>query len=334
MPMSKNNEFNNFLSRLEKLSDEHRKEATSKRHQSGNRTARENLNHLIEEDSFIEFGAFAVAAQRSRKEYDALQTEYKAWTKRQEDAKQANVASQKKKAEDQAEKELKKRAEKREDDLLKHKMDIQRIAADKGVLPKEPLSVSPTAAITPTAPVGPVQHTGTGARPAVGGGDNDVIEAMRNEIAELKNRLYILQNGGVVENELIRKKVNEFESLLNMVGGEGSLDSAVTDLFNGLKEIILSNDDPETIESVVRSKIMASLSSDVRENMNDDVSEKITKLVRIIKQVYDINKLLENIRDKLNESMKSGTSIDDAVRDLETDYNAAWANTEYDRISN
>ena len=73
--MSKNNEFNNFLSRLEKLSDEHRKEATSKRHQSGNRTARENLHHLIEEDSFVEFGAFAVAAQRSRKEYDALQTE-------------------------------------------------------------------------------------------------------------------------------------------------------------------------------------------------------------------------------------------------------------------
>ena len=29
----------------------------------------------IDEDSFIEFGAFAVAAQRSRKEYDALQTE-------------------------------------------------------------------------------------------------------------------------------------------------------------------------------------------------------------------------------------------------------------------
>ena len=75
MPMSKNNEFNNFLSRLEKLSDEHRQEAALKRHESGNRTARENLKHLIDEDSFIEFGAFAVAAQRSRKEYDALQIE-------------------------------------------------------------------------------------------------------------------------------------------------------------------------------------------------------------------------------------------------------------------
>ena len=68
MPMSENKEFNIFLSRLEKLSDEHRQEAALKRHESGNRTARENLKHLIDEDSFIEFGAFAVAAQRSRKE--------------------------------------------------------------------------------------------------------------------------------------------------------------------------------------------------------------------------------------------------------------------------
>ena len=73
--MKENKEFRNFLSRLEKLSDENRKEATSKRHQSGNRTARENLDHLIDEDSFIEFGAFAVAAQRSRKDYDLLQKE-------------------------------------------------------------------------------------------------------------------------------------------------------------------------------------------------------------------------------------------------------------------
>ena len=73
--MSENKEFSIFLSRLEKLSDDHRKEARTKRHDSGNRTARENLNHLIDEDSFIEFGAFAVAAQRSRKEYDALQIE-------------------------------------------------------------------------------------------------------------------------------------------------------------------------------------------------------------------------------------------------------------------
>lgn len=73
--MAKNKEFKNYLSRIEALSDQYRKEALSKRHQSGNRTARENLDHLVDEDSFIEFGAFAVAAQRSRKDYDSLQKE-------------------------------------------------------------------------------------------------------------------------------------------------------------------------------------------------------------------------------------------------------------------
>ena len=73
--MTENKEYRNYLSRIEKLSDQHRKEAASKRHQSGNRTARENLEHLVDEDSFIEFGAFAVAAQRSRKDYDSLQKE-------------------------------------------------------------------------------------------------------------------------------------------------------------------------------------------------------------------------------------------------------------------
>jgi len=73
--MTENKEYRNYLSRIEKLSDQHRKEAASKRHQSGNRTARENLEHLVDEDSFIEFGACAVAAQRSRKDYDSLQKE-------------------------------------------------------------------------------------------------------------------------------------------------------------------------------------------------------------------------------------------------------------------
>ena len=46
--MTENTEYINFLSRLEKLTDEHRKDSTTKRHQSGNRTARENLDHLID----------------------------------------------------------------------------------------------------------------------------------------------------------------------------------------------------------------------------------------------------------------------------------------------
>ena len=36
------------------------------------RTARENLNHLADQDTFLEFGQFAVAAQRSRRESDEL----------------------------------------------------------------------------------------------------------------------------------------------------------------------------------------------------------------------------------------------------------------------
>lgn len=73
--MTENKEYKNFLSRVEKLSDEYRTEAKTKRHQLGYRTARENLDHLVDESSFIEYGAFAVAAQRTRKDYNALQKE-------------------------------------------------------------------------------------------------------------------------------------------------------------------------------------------------------------------------------------------------------------------
>ena len=73
--MNEYKELKNFLSRIEKLSDGYRSKAASKRHENGYRTARENLDHLVDGDSFIEFGAFAVAAQRSRKDYDALQKE-------------------------------------------------------------------------------------------------------------------------------------------------------------------------------------------------------------------------------------------------------------------
>ena len=70
--MNEYKELKNFLSRIEKLSDGYRSKAASKRHENGYRTARENLDHLVDGDSFIEFGAFAVAAQRSRKDYDAV----------------------------------------------------------------------------------------------------------------------------------------------------------------------------------------------------------------------------------------------------------------------
>lgn len=54
------------LERHRKLMDKHRAEAVKKRHECGQRTARENIKDLLDEGSFIEYGGLAVAAQRSR----------------------------------------------------------------------------------------------------------------------------------------------------------------------------------------------------------------------------------------------------------------------------
>jgi acetyl-CoA carboxylase carboxyltransferase component len=66
-------EFEKFINRVEKSSDEFRASSTEKRYSKQYRTARENLNHLVDPESFLEFGQFAVAAQRSRRDYEELQ---------------------------------------------------------------------------------------------------------------------------------------------------------------------------------------------------------------------------------------------------------------------
>lgn len=53
--------------------DAARPEAVAKRHALGLRTARENIADLCDPDTFSEYGAFAVAAQRSRRSEDDLQ---------------------------------------------------------------------------------------------------------------------------------------------------------------------------------------------------------------------------------------------------------------------
>jgi len=58
---------------LSRTLDTVRTEAANKRHESGYRTARENLNDLADTGSFIEYGQLAVAAQRSRHKYEDLQ---------------------------------------------------------------------------------------------------------------------------------------------------------------------------------------------------------------------------------------------------------------------
>jgi len=62
-----------LLHRRSLLADAARPEAMSRRHAGGLRSARENLADLLDDGSFTEYGAFAVAAQRSRRSLDELQ---------------------------------------------------------------------------------------------------------------------------------------------------------------------------------------------------------------------------------------------------------------------
>jgi len=52
--------------------DAQRTEAVAKRHKTGLRTARENIADLVDEGSFVEYGALAIAAQRGRRSVDDL----------------------------------------------------------------------------------------------------------------------------------------------------------------------------------------------------------------------------------------------------------------------
>ena len=58
--------------RRELTEDAARPDAVEKRHGLGGRTARENLDDLVDEGSFVEYGRYAVAAQRGRREMQDL----------------------------------------------------------------------------------------------------------------------------------------------------------------------------------------------------------------------------------------------------------------------
>ena len=61
------------LERHERLTDARRPAAVAKRRKTGQRTVRENLADLLDADSFIEYGAMALAAQRRRRSPEELQ---------------------------------------------------------------------------------------------------------------------------------------------------------------------------------------------------------------------------------------------------------------------
>ena len=52
--------------------DAARPEAVERRHSTGGRTARENVADLVDPGSFVEYGRFAIAAQRGRRELQEL----------------------------------------------------------------------------------------------------------------------------------------------------------------------------------------------------------------------------------------------------------------------
>ena len=66
------------LARRAKTADDARPDAVRKRHASGGRTARENVAALCDPDSFVEYGALALPAQRRRRPLDELISRYPA----------------------------------------------------------------------------------------------------------------------------------------------------------------------------------------------------------------------------------------------------------------
>jgi len=61
-----------LLARRALTEDAARPEAVDRRHAAGGRTARENIADLVDPGSFIEYGRFAIAAQRARRDVDDL----------------------------------------------------------------------------------------------------------------------------------------------------------------------------------------------------------------------------------------------------------------------
>src|SRR5262245_7052320 len=71
-PVEARNDLDELQRRRELTEDEARPEAVSTRHDRGARTARENVDDLIDEGSWVEYGRYAVAQQRMRRSQEDL----------------------------------------------------------------------------------------------------------------------------------------------------------------------------------------------------------------------------------------------------------------------
>jgi acetyl-CoA carboxylase carboxyltransferase component len=69
---SERKDLEELLARRALTEDAARPDAVAKRHEGGARTARENVADLVDPGSFVEYGRFAIAAQRGRRELQDL----------------------------------------------------------------------------------------------------------------------------------------------------------------------------------------------------------------------------------------------------------------------
>ncbi len=71
-PAGLRRDIEELFDRRRLLLDEARPDAVEARHRRGHRTARENVHDLCDEGSFVEYGGFAIAAQRARRPVEEL----------------------------------------------------------------------------------------------------------------------------------------------------------------------------------------------------------------------------------------------------------------------
>jgi acetyl-CoA carboxylase carboxyltransferase component len=72
VPEEKREDIAALLARRALTEDSARPDAVERRHAAGGRTARENLDDLVDPGSFVEYGRYAIAAQRGRRELEDL----------------------------------------------------------------------------------------------------------------------------------------------------------------------------------------------------------------------------------------------------------------------
>lgn len=70
--MTEREDLAEYRERRARTEDAARPEAVERRHAAGGRTARENVEDLIDAGTFVEYGRFAIAAQRMRRDLDDL----------------------------------------------------------------------------------------------------------------------------------------------------------------------------------------------------------------------------------------------------------------------